>query len=370
MQNVVVVVLATVLLALTVPVAEGATGFGKKKKPIQEIHREDLPHIGCSVCKNAVTEVFKIVNERREKAPYKKLDENHIVEVLDNICDPEGTEGSWIRYYDIVEEKENGRRYLELETPGGMGKCKKECHTIARSCYDLFEEEIDRDDLSPVLWRNTIKTAGELQDKVCKKMSQRCSDKRVTTNKVLAGSAKRKDEDFEPVTDKVRRCVCRVRCGVMWVVQPLSAVHSPSCSCTLARTVARGRRTHPSCPVLQPHPQDLEMEKMMKDMEKTGLGGSIYSRDDMAGMQVRMQREQEGAAIQCYRFVWGAGTGTDSMRVFPFSLSLGGAGHDGRHDGRLHGRGRNDGEDGSHGHGRRCDPWAQRKQRFADKTAC
>ena len=52
------------------------------------------------------------------------------------------------------------------------------------------------------------------------------------------------------------------------------------------------------------------------------------------------------------------------------SPSLGGAGHDGRHDGRLHGRGRNDGEDGSHGHGRRrCDPWAQRKKRCADATA-
>ena len=248
-------------LVLAAP-SHGAQGFGKKKKPIQEIHREDLPHIGCSVCKNAVAEVFKIVNERREKAPYKKLDENHIVEVLDNICDPEGTEGSWIRYYDIVEEKENGRRYLELETPGGMGKCKKECHTIARSCWDLFEEEIDRDDLSPVLWRNNVKTAGELQNKVCKKMSQRCSDKRVTTNKVLAGSAKRKDEDFETVTDKV-------------TAPPL-----PSLVFTL-----RAFLLDLTSPIARPA-QDLEMEKMMKDMEKTGMGGSIYSRDDMAGMQV------------------------------------------------------------------------------------
>jgi hypothetical protein len=365
MQNVVVVVLATVLLALTVPVAEGATGFGKKKKPIQEIHREDLPHIGCSVCKNAVTEVFKIVNERREKAPYKKLDENHIVEVLDNICDPEGTEGSWIRYYDIVEEKENGRRYLELETPGGMGKCKKECHTIARSCYDLFEEEIDRDDLSPVLWRNTIKTAGELQDKVCKKMSQRCSDKRVTTNKVLAGSAKRKDEDFEPVTDKVSRCVC---CGVGGAALERGAFAELLVYPGLHRRSWSSDSPVLSCfATLPAGPRDGE------DDERHGEDGPgrLHLQQGRHGRDAGTYAERTGGrGNQYFRFVWAASTDTDSMRVFCFSLSRGGAGHDGRHDGRLHGRGRNDGEDGSHGHGRRCDPWAQRKKRFADKTAC
>lgn len=234
---------AIVLIALlAIPSCQGAEGFGQKKKKVPEIMRDDLPHIGCSVCKGAVEEMHTIISDRREKAPYKKLDENQIVEVIDTICDPDGPEGGWIRAVDVVEEKQNGRRFLEFETPGGMGKCKKECRTIAKSCYDLLEEDIDRDELSPLLWKNTIKNAQELQEKVCKKMSKRCSDKRVTTNKPLAGSSKRVDEYFEPVSDK-----------------------------------------------------DLEMEKMLKEMEKSGMGGSIYNRDDMEGMQGMMSGMGDGS---------------------------------------------------------------------------
>ena len=230
------------IMLLAVPSCQGATGFGPKKKKVPEIMREDLPHIGCSVCKAAVEEMHLIISERREKAPYKKLDENQIVDVMDSICDPDSPEGGWIRAIDVVEEKQSGRRFLEFETPGGMGKCQKECRTIARSCNDLLEEDLDRDELSPILYKNTIKNPQELQEKVCKKMSKRCSDKRVTTNKPLAGSAKRVDEMFEQVNEK-----------------------------------------------------DLEMEKMMKDMEKSGLGGSIYSRDDMEDMQGMMSGMGDGS---------------------------------------------------------------------------
>ena len=193
----------TLLLAVACSVCQGATGFGPKKKKIPEVLRDDLPHIGCSVCNAVVEATYNIIADRREKAPYKKLDELKIVEVLDTVCNPQGPEGKWIRMVDIVEVKQGGRRYLELETPGGMGKCDKECMTIARSCKDLLEEDLDRDELSPLLYKNTIKTVEALQEKVCKKMCKRCSDKRATTNKPLAnGGKKRVDEEFKPVNDK------------------------------------------------------------------------------------------------------------------------------------------------------------------------
>lgn len=44
-----------------------------------------------------------------------------------------------------------------------MSKCKEECVTIAKSCENLFENEIeDRDDLSAILWKNKM-SADELQ---------------------------------------------------------------------------------------------------------------------------------------------------------------------------------------------------------------
>jgi hypothetical protein len=35
--------------------------------------------------------------------------------------------------------------------------------TIEKSCKDLFEEEIDRDELSVLIWKNKVKSVGELQ---------------------------------------------------------------------------------------------------------------------------------------------------------------------------------------------------------------
>ena len=81
-----------------------------------------------------------------------------------------GEEGHWIRRLDIVQAKQKTKdgsygTTLSLKEPGGIAKCTKECYTIARSCRDMFDEELDRDELSTILYNNKL-TASQVQEKV------------------------------------------------------------------------------------------------------------------------------------------------------------------------------------------------------------
>lgn len=125
--------------------------------------KTDLPHIGCDVCRLAVAEVYIASEKAREVAPYRKLKEMTIFEIIDKVCAPDGSAGLWTRMYDIVESKEGGRRYLNLVTPGGISTCGRECGTIEKSCIDLFDEDIDRDELAVLLWKDKISSMEEFQ---------------------------------------------------------------------------------------------------------------------------------------------------------------------------------------------------------------
>jgi hypothetical protein len=125
--------------------------------------KSDLAHIGCDVCLQAMSEIYYAAEVAKSKAPYKKLNEMAIFDIIDKICAPDSAGGLWIRTLDITEHKEGGRRYLSLEKPGGMSTCGRECGTIEKSCLDLFDEDIDRDELAVLLWKNKTKSLEELQ---------------------------------------------------------------------------------------------------------------------------------------------------------------------------------------------------------------
>ena len=73
------------------------------------------------------------------------------------LCTPTNrTTGDWIRYYDIKEETVKGTRYLTLDQQDTKAKCTEECQTIARSCDEMFEQDIDLDDVSALLWKNKL----------------------------------------------------------------------------------------------------------------------------------------------------------------------------------------------------------------------
>ena len=150
-------VLLSCVLGAVVILSEGKYEIDKT------VVKTDLPHIGCDVCRLAVAEVYIASEKARDIAPYRKLKEMTIFEIIDKVCAPDGSAGLWTRMYDIVESKEGGRRYLNLVTPGGISTCGRECGTIEKSCIDLFDEDNDRDELAVLLWKDKISSMEEFQ---------------------------------------------------------------------------------------------------------------------------------------------------------------------------------------------------------------
>lgn len=124
----------------------------KKPKAPQKV---DLPGISCDVCTMAIETLYDEVKTLRTEAPYNKVEELEIQNIIENMCKMDDPNGEWLRYVDIVTKvKSDGKSYAKLEAPGGISKCETECVTVAKSCEDLFENEIDQDDLSAILFKN------------------------------------------------------------------------------------------------------------------------------------------------------------------------------------------------------------------------
>jgi hypothetical protein len=113
---------------------------------------DDLPFIKCEVCERVVVELVTNVKKMRESLPKaKKLEEYRISEIFDSVCNPNNaTYGMWIRKLDITKRG----KYLHLVEPGGVSKCNGECLTIAKSCHDMLENEIDQDEISAMLYKS------------------------------------------------------------------------------------------------------------------------------------------------------------------------------------------------------------------------
>lgn len=124
----------------------------KEKKKASPVN-SDLPYIACSVCERLAKELYQQIEQLRADAPYKKLEEIQVIETLDGVCKEDEKPGEWIRRQDVVEHLENGKARLELAEPGGVSKCGSECATISKSCSSFLEDEIDKDDLSALLWK-------------------------------------------------------------------------------------------------------------------------------------------------------------------------------------------------------------------------
>ena len=102
--------------------------------------------------------------------------------------------------------------------------------TIKRSCADLLDEDIDRDEVSALLYKG--KMSGEdFVKRACQDMSSRCPIK--NTKAIQNASKNRVDYPFNEISEK-----------------------------------------------------DLEMEKLMAQMKASGLGGgmNMYSREDIEDM--------------------------------------------------------------------------------------
>ncbi len=125
------------------------------KKKTYPVLTADLAGIACDVCEVSIDTLHTIIAEKRAEAPYKKLEELVVQDTISQVCKTDTEVGEWIRYLDITEQERNtGEKQSVLINPGGVSKCQSECVTIARSCEMLYEDEIDGDDLSAILWKN------------------------------------------------------------------------------------------------------------------------------------------------------------------------------------------------------------------------
>lgn len=150
-------VVPVAFLSIFISVSEAVPDIDKT------VLKSDLQHIGCDVCMRSVSVIYDRTEKARSNAPYKKLKEEEIIDVIDKVCAVDTTDGHWMRTLDIEEYRDSGRRYLRLTEPGGFSTCGRECGTIEKSCINLFDEEIDRDELTVLIWQNDYESAAELQ---------------------------------------------------------------------------------------------------------------------------------------------------------------------------------------------------------------
>ena len=135
-------------------------------KKTETFSKEDLKYIGCEVCEKMVSGLKTFLDDVRENSPRKVLSELQVMEALDYVCNPHNVSGpgvTWIRKIDIVEKKSNGLSYLKLVEPGGTSKCGSECLTVAKSCQDMMDNELDADDLTSAFLKKTKFTIADLQ---------------------------------------------------------------------------------------------------------------------------------------------------------------------------------------------------------------
>ena len=86
-----------------------------------------------------------------------------------------------------------------LKGQEGASKCEHECKTIKKSCIDLIDEDVDRDDVSALLWKGKLSNE-EMIGKVCSKMSNRCPSK--NTKASQAAAKERHDYPFIEISEK------------------------------------------------------------------------------------------------------------------------------------------------------------------------
>ena len=69
--------------------------LAKRVTPTKAPANMDGPHIACAVCNKAMEALYAAVAEARDKAPYNKLDEGKIQEIVESICKNDEPGGEW-----------------------------------------------------------------------------------------------------------------------------------------------------------------------------------------------------------------------------------------------------------------------------------
>jgi len=242
------------IAALLVGAASAQFGGGMPPKKTFSAIKAEVKYIGCDTCMEMVEDAHAQAAVLREeaKADGQKLEEEKVYTMLESVCVPKKKEGRWMTKLDLVDskvanvkkdksllsphakgiskEKLNKDTYLLIKKHDSFGHCEKECMTVAKSCVDMTDEQLDMDELAVKLWGGKVEPR-ELAGQIC---AEQCDGKRPPMKK-----ERKKDYEFKPKTE-----------------------------------------------------EEIQMEEMMAGMEAAGMGGmNMYNRDDMADMMAGMEDE-------------------------------------------------------------------------------
>ena len=215
----------------------------KNLQPQAEIFKKDLKYINCNVCRTMVDIAYdksKELLEKRFKFQKKRKHdstefdgEGAVQDFVEKLCNPLKPEGEWVSKIDLKEEK----GALVLAQQPTHGKCNKECRTIEQSCNDVIDKADT--EFTEILY-SAVKEGTELE--------------------------------------KVQRYICNRAAGVCKKKPP---------------KLEPGKRTWDE----KFHPMTAE-EKQMQDMQANlkewGMSGTMYRREDLAGMMDKMNEMMPG----------------------------------------------------------------------------
>lgn len=167
---------------------------------------DDIPYIRCGVCRALARKLYaeaeaivakhgpkKVRKTRLESDSNLGGSEGDVETLLLHVCNPEKTPGKWMRELDVYK---NGSALLFKQMP--IGRCRRECRTIEKVCYQLLEDTGD-DDLGEILLLGVKSSTGlaAFSEHMCKKMTKAC--KKGQPPPWPEGKV-RKNEEFIPLT--------------------------------------------------------------------------------------------------------------------------------------------------------------------------
>ncbi|GAX82084.1 hypothetical protein CEUSTIGMA_g9512.t1 [Chlamydomonas eustigma] len=168
----------------------GGKQFGRGKDEKDPAVKTDLKYIICGTCEGIAKQaVLSVKRNKSEETPIKKYRESDVLDMLEEICDPDTAAGEWITNIDL---QETGDRLQLVEMPQS-GKCRRECRTIARACSDIMEDA-DITELSEGLWHGFSR--GDTSKLLCKELTSSCKRKIPPLPKDRPVG-----EEFQPLTE-------------------------------------------------------------------------------------------------------------------------------------------------------------------------
>merc|ERR1740130_1747159 len=207
----------------------------KNQEPGAEPIKADLKYIYCGVCRKMVDIAYAKSAELLEKRfAYKKRSklsatefdgEGAVQDYVEKICNPLKPEGEWISKIDLVHDE----KQLLLATQPDPGHCRRECRTVAEACDDVLDKADT--DFTEILYKGVKESTPleQVQRFICNRAASVCKKKAPPLK------SRAFDEKFKAMTA-----------------------------------------------------DEKQMIDMQANLKESGMSGTMYKREDLAGMMDKM----------------------------------------------------------------------------------